>query len=68
MHKSKNEKGITLVILILMIIVLLVLVGVSVDLIVNKDVFNQARRIENSADELTKQQQDVREDVRDMYR
>ena len=68
MYKSRKEQGMTLVVLVIMIIMLLILVTVSVNIVVKKDIFNQAKRAENKTTQYVQNQQDVHQDVRDLYR
>lgn len=67
MHKSK-EKGITLISLIITIILLTILVAVSVDLIVDKKVFNSAQDVVNRSEEQMDTHQVMVNEVRDLYK
>ena len=68
MNKSKKERGITLIVLVIMIVMLLILVMVPLKLLIDKDVFNHAKRVNNKTEEQIKEQHEVSEDVRDYYR
>ena len=68
MNKSEKERGITLIVLVIMIVMLLILVMVPLKILIDKDVFNHARKVNNKTEDLIKEQHDVSEDVRDYYR
>ena len=68
MNKSRNERGITLIVLVIMLVILLVLVGVPIKVMVDKGVFNHARKANNKTEEYLTERDDIHHDIRDLYR
>lgn len=67
MNKSK-EKGITLIALIITIIILIILLGTTIEMVINSELFNNAKEVTKKSEEQTEQYQNMVNDVRNLYR
>ena len=63
-----NNKGITLIALIITIIILIILTGLTMDIAVNDKLFNTAESVKNKSEEQMNTQQQMANEVRNLYK
>ena len=63
-----NNKGITLIALIITIIILIILTGLPIDFAINDKLFNTAESVKNKSEEQMNTQQQMANEVRNLYK
>ncbi len=63
-----NNKGITLIALIITIIILIILTGLTIDFAINDKLFNTAESVKNKSEEQMNTQQQMANEVRNLYK
>lgn len=67
MNKSK-QNGISMISLVIIVIVLLILATITFDFVVNKNIFKKTENAKNQTENYLDEQQQMQQDVRNLYR